>query len=526
MVPVRARVLQRECSCDHEHGGGEACQACQKKARVQRTPASAHAIGGAAPPIVGDVLRSSGHTLDAAARAFMEPRFGHDFGKVRVHTDARADASARQVSASAYTVGQHIVFRHGEYDVRSGAGRRLLAHELAHTLQQRNAIESSETIPIGRPDSSDERSADAAAAAAVGTGLPRLVSREGRSAVQLQRACGPAGVGTPSGCTALQGDTTGERFRFVVNCDDLSPGEQTRLELFAGTIAPGETISIHGFASVDGAEEFNEHLSCARSVKALSIIAGVLTSRGISASLRIFKHGANPGSAPAEQRSVVLDRSGVAPPVAPTPTTPTPPQAAAPKFVCGPDVTSQVTAAVAKTRSTFAGWSSGDKDSACDALDSLTTGAAAWDIVELHNNAWILAYRPGCATVGATPPCGSTVQVGTECYYAGSPNYVIYGVMCHLCHAHFTAAGRASDAARFTQAKMAYWIDFYKGTGMTGRAAPSTNFGPSRDWAITGYGGWPGSSAPAGDRAGCAPACATPYTGAAFTVHWIPHGVF
>jgi outer membrane protein OmpA-like peptidoglycan-associated protein len=499
------------------------CQECRNKARVQRTPASPHTIGGGAPPIVGAVLRSPGHTLDASARAFMEPRFGHDFSRVRVHTDARADASAREVSARAYTVGQHIVFRRGEYDLRSDTGRRLLAHELAHTLQQRGGVESTETLRIGHPDSADERSADAAAAAAVGAALPRMASREGGSAVQVQRACGPAAIDTPSGCTGVQGDVAGERFRFVVNCDDLSPGEQKRLELFAGTIAPGETISVHGFASIDGTEEFNEHLSCARSVKALSILAGVLTSRGVSASLRIFKHGANPGSDPAEQRSVVLDRSGTAP--GPPPATAAAPPAPPPKFVCGPDVTGQVTAAVARTRSTFAGWSKGDKDSACDALDSLSTGAIAWDIVELHNNGWILNYRPGCATVGATPPCGSTVQVGTECYYAGSPNYVIYGVMCKLCHAHFTATA-PSEAARFTQAKMEYWIDFYKGKGITGRGTPSANFGPSRDWAIAGYGGWPSGTGPAGDRAGCAPVCATPYTDPPFTVNWVPKGVF
>src|SRR5215204_5149289 len=63
-----------------------------------------------APPIVHDVLRSPGRPLDHAARAEMEPRFGHDFSRVRVHTDAWAAESARAVDALAYTVGRDVVF--------------------------------------------------------------------------------------------------------------------------------------------------------------------------------------------------------------------------------------------------------------------------------------------------------------------------------------------------------------------------------------------------------------------------------
>ena len=89
------------------------------------------------PPIVHDTIRSPGQPLDSATRAFMEPRFGHDFGDVRVHTDARAVESARAVNALAYTVGQNVVFGESKYVPTSHAGRELLAHELAHTIQQR-----------------------------------------------------------------------------------------------------------------------------------------------------------------------------------------------------------------------------------------------------------------------------------------------------------------------------------------------------------------------------------------------------
>lgn len=88
---------------------------------------------------VHDVLRSPGQPLDAATRAFMEPRFAHDFSRVRVHTDGRAAESARAARAHAYTVGQNIVFGAGNFAPATEVGRRLLAHELTHTVQQRAA---------------------------------------------------------------------------------------------------------------------------------------------------------------------------------------------------------------------------------------------------------------------------------------------------------------------------------------------------------------------------------------------------
>jgi Domain of unknown function (DUF4157) len=84
------------------------------------------------PPIVHDVLGSSGRPLSEARRAFMEPRFGHDFSHVRVHTDAQAAESARAVNALAYAIGGNETFAAGQYQPTSETGRRLLAHELTH----------------------------------------------------------------------------------------------------------------------------------------------------------------------------------------------------------------------------------------------------------------------------------------------------------------------------------------------------------------------------------------------------------
>jgi hypothetical protein len=93
----------------------------------------------AAPPIVHEVLRSSGQPLNLATRAFMEPRFGHDFSQVRVHTDSKAAESALDLNANAYTAERNIVFGAGQFLPGTQAGRQLLAHELTHVVQQRRS---------------------------------------------------------------------------------------------------------------------------------------------------------------------------------------------------------------------------------------------------------------------------------------------------------------------------------------------------------------------------------------------------
>jgi outer membrane protein OmpA-like peptidoglycan-associated protein len=130
-------MLQRKCACGQHTVAGEECAECRQKreATLERAavnPASVEAV----PPIVRDVLGSPGQPLDAAARAFMEPRFDQDFSRVRVHTDMRATESARSINALAYTVGRDIVFGAGQYAPKTPVGRWVLAHELTHVIQQ------------------------------------------------------------------------------------------------------------------------------------------------------------------------------------------------------------------------------------------------------------------------------------------------------------------------------------------------------------------------------------------------------
>jgi hypothetical protein len=112
------------------------------------------------PETVHETLGTEGQPLEDETRAFMEPRFGHDFSRVRIHTDDRAVKSAELVNALAYTVGSDIVFNTGQYTPSTHAGKHLLAHELTHVIQQQN-IEGDGQIAVGAVDDNYEQEADA-----------------------------------------------------------------------------------------------------------------------------------------------------------------------------------------------------------------------------------------------------------------------------------------------------------------------------------------------------------------------------
>ena len=146
-TPAPSGFLQRRCACSGAAGVTSECEDCnQKKLSVQRStegagPANLNSRletqnSSGVPPLVNDVLSSPGQALDSQTRAFFESRFGHDFSRVRVHTDANAAKSARAVNALAYTVGRDVAFGAGQYAPQTDAGRKLLAHELTHVVQQ------------------------------------------------------------------------------------------------------------------------------------------------------------------------------------------------------------------------------------------------------------------------------------------------------------------------------------------------------------------------------------------------------
>lgn len=127
--------LQRKCSCGGSDGECEACHEKGQKGNLQRKATAGTQLPGI-PSTVHEVLRSPGQPLEGTARNFFETRFVRDFSRIQIHTDARAAESARSMQALAYTVGNQVVFGAGQYAPQTEPGRRLIAHELTHTVQQ------------------------------------------------------------------------------------------------------------------------------------------------------------------------------------------------------------------------------------------------------------------------------------------------------------------------------------------------------------------------------------------------------
>ena len=176
--PSQTIRLQRKCACGNPSVAGGECEECKAKKglglqtkltinepgdsyeqeadrvaeqvmaaplhsavsavppRIQRYAASSTTGADMAPASVDQALASSGSPLEPALRQDMEQRFGHDLSQVRIHTGVGAEKSARDLNANAYTAGQNIVFGMGQFAPGTYEGRRLLAHELTHVVQQ------------------------------------------------------------------------------------------------------------------------------------------------------------------------------------------------------------------------------------------------------------------------------------------------------------------------------------------------------------------------------------------------------
>ena len=132
-VGTDAEIVHRKC---------DSCAEEERDEVIQRKEANVAASGSPEPPprsggvSVGRAISSGGSPLDAATRGFFEPRLGVDLGNVRVHTGVSAAESASAINARAYTVGGNIVFGKDQYHPWSDSGKHLIAHELAHVVQQ------------------------------------------------------------------------------------------------------------------------------------------------------------------------------------------------------------------------------------------------------------------------------------------------------------------------------------------------------------------------------------------------------
>jgi hypothetical protein len=257
------------------------CTACGEEEKLQRKPIRAVENSTTeAPWIVHNLLRRPGESLDAPSRAYFEPRFGHDFSKVRIHVGGEAAESARSVNAQAYTVGQHVVFGAGLYAPHTSAGSRLLAHELAHVVQQSGGA----TAPQAQVDATETGSS--------GGTLVSGRSRHLKSApASVQRKCGTE-LGAPApDCTPSDAGVVGWQFLFKADCDELLPGEAANTTKFKA----GSKLNVHGFASLEGDPDFNLALSCHRANKIADLAR---SSRPDCPVAGVFKHGASPKPQP------------------------------------------------------------------------------------------------------------------------------------------------------------------------------------------------------------------------------------
>lgn len=220
----------------------------------------------AAPPAVQEALASSGQPLDAATRGLMESRFGHDFGHVRVHADARATESARQIDAAAYTSGSNIVFGAGRYAPGTPSGQRLIAHELAHVVQQTAAGTAAAGQVVQRQPAGSPQ-------------VPSLDLRENMS---------------PSMASAL-GSTVVDQF--VLGSAEIPKAGEASLRSVADNILyflkkyPGSTVHIAGHTDTVDTEEKNLKLGGDRA-KAVGkfledeggVPAGIITTESLGES--------------------------------------------------------------------------------------------------------------------------------------------------------------------------------------------------------------------------------------------------
>jgi outer membrane protein OmpA-like peptidoglycan-associated protein len=250
------------------------CKECEEEdKRLQ-----GKAVGGeglhVSPAIESQIasLKGAGHPLPASARSYFEPRFGQDFGRVRVHTGPRAAEAAHSIGALAFTAGRDVAFAAGRYAPETSAGRRLLAHELTHVVQQGAAIRA--------------RAAD-------------IVQRVGDPS-QI-----PAGLPCPTDLTA--GRPAGTDIKFGLNGAAITPAHTTQLTAFVATwTAAGGTddVLVHGYASTVGDQASNWTLSCNRA----EAVRNELVRLGIPrARTAVVAHGESTdfGSAANNQHAVV-----------------------------------------------------------------------------------------------------------------------------------------------------------------------------------------------------------------------------
>lgn len=342
------RFVQRLLDTGYLHRNSDRAATCPGSALPQRAECGnpealqRSAIGcsydaSEAVSCVDEALHSPSQPLEAPVREFMEAKFDRDFSDVRVHTSGTASRSAQAVAARAYTVGQHIVFGEGEYSPSSDGGRRLLAHELTHTLQQAHVpVPETRVSDLQVSDPSDpfeheaEQTADRVMQSATAGPVHPLTSG---GVSRLQRAGDPKYIPPKMTCVTDAAPGTSDGTSLVgVSPKALSKAHKDQIAAFYRDWAAKDTkdfIAVEGYASSDGAKDdkdrqpWNWRFSCQRA----ELVQNELMRLGVPRSRIItYAHGetdefSSPDSKDKEQnRRVVISTVQVGP-KAPPPVT-------------------------------------------------------------------------------------------------------------------------------------------------------------------------------------------------------------
>jgi outer membrane protein OmpA-like peptidoglycan-associated protein len=473
----------------------------------EEEPAQLKSLDNKSPPVTTGLqhqiqsLSAGGQPLSADIRSFFESRFSRDFSDVRVHTGPQAAETARAIHARAFTLGKDVVFGTGQYQPASREGRRLLAHELTHTVQQ----------------SKDRNSS-------------LIVQREGDpTQIPPGMACPPA-ASTPSGTSSV--------FEFPNARTDLNALQKAEIENFVinwHALGGNINVRLDGYASKPGPDRLNWTLSCDR---ALAVQAELMSpssgaTPGIPGSyIEMYAHGetdefSTAGSGSDRRVNLYIPSAPPVPPH-PVPPHPVPPRD---QFICGPDISTPLRNVFTNIQTWFRSTALTDFQRARSCagivgnLISFVNPIMAWDIRQLFlpNTSW-LAFPPhfppcGSPASGApasddrenatTSPCGNSVQVGSRCFLAGTANYGTYGIMCKLCFDHYLRMviskpwllpfmGTLSD---YSEGGMITRILLYKSVSFDNPIPPIA-------WALAAYWGGPGAVPSGGEnRSHCTDRC-------------------
>jgi len=345
-------------------------------------------------------------------------------------------------------------------------------------------------------------------------------SSRSTAAPVVQRACGPTAIGKRDSCGMSAGflPPFANPYLFKVNCDTMAPGVEDRLRK---DFKRGDTVIVHGFASIEGKPKYNEHLSCARAEKA----AAFLTNDIGAVVLEVHAHGAVAGPK-VPRRSVLVY---TAPQPKPKPSPP-------PTNVCGPDIDAQLTAVLTDIQQYFRGLSRWRRHRSCQQLEAPFVYSMAWDINQLYlpKTDWLrssafASTTPPCSLPQASPGqnledpsiCGNTVRVNGKCNLAGTVNYAAFGIMMSECYdfydsAPWYAALLWTQLPLYNERAMRWLIWAYK-------KLHGDDPGPPTEFAWATFDRGPTGRPSTENRPNCKTPCGSKATPPSFTFTWGPY---